>query len=78
MVAIAGDGLLDLVAHPNLKKYPWRQILVVACRDYAWLIPFVEEAEYYFLKTIIPSRKATRDFLFKKSSEDTKHGSTES
>lgn len=31
--------------------------------DYVYLVPFVEEEDYYFLKTIIPSRKATRDYL---------------
>jgi hypothetical protein len=36
---------------------------VVACDNYAYLVPFVEEAEYFFLKTVIPSRKATRDYL---------------
>jgi hypothetical protein len=32
--------------------------------DYAYLVPFVEEEDHYF-KTVIPSRKATRDFLSK-------------
>jgi hypothetical protein len=27
------------------------------------LVPFVEETDCFFLKTIIPSRKATRDYL---------------
>ena len=34
-----------------------------AGRGYAYLVPFIEEADYYFLKTVIPSRKATRDYL---------------
>jgi hypothetical protein len=38
-------------------------VLVVSCREYVHLVPLVEEDEYYFLKTIIPSRKATRDYL---------------
>jgi hypothetical protein len=36
---------------------------VVACDNYAYLVPFVEEEDYFFLKTAIPSRKATRDYL---------------
>ena len=36
---------------------------MVSYREYVYLVPSVEEDEYYFLKTIIPSRKATRDYL---------------
>ncbi|MDA8348046.1 MAG: toxin, partial [Pseudomonadota bacterium] len=42
-------------------------VLVVEWRDYAYLVPFVEEANFYFLKTIIPSRKATRDYQRKEN-----------
>jgi len=44
-------------------KYPKQRILVVDCDHYAYLLPFVEEEDYFFLKTVIPSRKATRDYL---------------
>jgi hypothetical protein len=63
VVAIEGGGLLDLLAHPNPAKYPNQKILVVATDRYAYLVPFVEQADHYFLKTVIPSRKATRDYL---------------
>lgn len=63
VLAIEGDGLLDILQHPNESKYPQQRILVVALDGYTYLVPFVEEADYYFLKTIIPSRKATRDYL---------------
>jgi len=63
VLAIEGDGLLDILQHPNETKYPNQRILVVALDEYIFLVPFVEEADYYFLKTIIPSRKATRDYL---------------
>lgn len=56
-------GLLDILAHPNQSKYPRQRVLVVSCDNYVYLVPFVEEEEYFFLKTIIPSRKATRDYL---------------
>jgi hypothetical protein len=54
---------LDVLAHPNQEKYPRQRVLVVACDSYAFLVPFVEEEDYFFLKTVIPSRKATRDYL---------------
>lgn len=51
------------LVHPNRKRYLRQMVLVVSCREYVHLVPLVEEDEYYFLKTIIPSRKATRDYL---------------
>ena len=65
VVAIDSGGLLDVLAHPNLERYPDQRVLVVACEGYVYLVPFVEEDDHYFLKTIIPSRKATRDYLKK-------------
>jgi hypothetical protein len=63
VVAIEVGGLLDILAHPNPAKYPRQRILVVTADNYAYLVPFVEDEDYFFLKTIIPSRKATRDYL---------------
>ena len=63
VLAIEGGGLLDVLQHPNPGKYPNQLVLVVAIEGYAYLVPFVEEADYYFMKTVIPSRKATRDYL---------------
>lgn len=65
VLAIEADGLLDELRHPNPDKYPNQLVFVVALDDYAYLVPYVEETDYYFLKTIIPSRKATRDYLLK-------------
>jgi len=63
VVAIESGGLLDILTHPNATKYPRQQILVVSHDGYAYLVPYVEEDAYFFLKTIVPSRKATRDYL---------------
>lgn len=64
-LAIEANGLLDELRHPNTGKYPNQSVLVVAFDSYIYLVPYVEEPEYYFLKTIIPSRKATRDYLLR-------------
>jgi len=61
---MAGD-ILDTVDHPNQKRYPGQQIHVIAIEDYVYLVPFVESDEEVFLKTIIPSRKATKTYLDK-------------
>lgn len=63
VVASQAGGLLDVLTHPNPKKHPNQRVLVVTWDGYAYLVPCVEEPEYYFLKTVIPSRKATRDYL---------------
>ena len=63
VVAIENGELLDVLAHPNPSKYPRQRVLVVPCDGYVYLVPFVEESDHFFLKTIIPSRKATRDYL---------------
>ena len=65
VVAMGAGGLLDVLPHPNQARYPDQRIRVVAADRYAYLIPFVEEDEYIFLKTIIPSRKATGAYLQK-------------
>ena len=63
VLAVEEGGLKDLLVHPNQRRYAGQVVLVVAYREYVFLVPSVEEDEYYFLKTIIPSRKATRDYL---------------
>ncbi|SRR6266581_803182 len=63
VVAIEAGGLLDIVAHPNQAKYPRQRVLVVASDNYVYLVPFVEQDDHFFLKTVIPSRKATRGYL---------------
>ena len=57
-----GD-ILDVYDHPNQERYPGQQMLVVRIDDYAYLIPFVTQNGHIFLKTIMPSRKATRKYL---------------
>ena len=60
---LLNNGLLDDLPHPNPDKYPNQRIFVIDVDGYVYLIPYVESKECFFLKTIIPSRKATRDYL---------------
>lgn len=66
LLAIDEGGILDIVEHPNQEKYPNQKVFVVDMNGYAYLVPFVEDKEKVFLKTIIPSRKATRKYIIKK------------
>ena len=61
--AISQGGLLCVMDHPNRKKYGHQKMLVVRIRNYAYLVPCVESDSEIFLKSIMPSRKATRQFL---------------
>lgn len=63
IVHIAAGDLLDIVEHPHPEKYRGQRIFIVKIRDYVWLVPFVESENEIFLKTIIPSRKATKRYL---------------
>ena len=56
-----GD-VLDDYLHPNQQKYSGQRIMVVALDNYAYLVPYVENEEELFLKTIIPSRNATEKY----------------
>jgi putative transposon-encoded protein len=58
----AGD-VVDIFEHPNQERYPGQRIMVVIVEGYAYLVPFVESEEEVFLKTIIPSRKATKQYM---------------
>lgn len=67
VVAIESGGLLDIIEHPNKGKYRNQRIFVVNIQNYVYLIPYVEDNEKYFLKTIFPSRKMTKKYLIERS-----------
>ena len=67
--AIERGGLVDVVEHPNQGRYPGQKVYVVDIEGYLHLVPFVTGTDgTRFLKTIIPSRKATRDYQRRRSS----------
>ena len=55
--------LLDDIEHPNSDKYPKQRIFVINVDNYVHLVPYVEDRQEIFLKTVIPSRKATKQYL---------------
>lgn len=60
-----GDEV-DVFDHPNQERYPNQKISVVLVDDYAYLVPYIESEAVIFLKTIIPSRKATKKYIGEK------------
>ena len=63
LASIYVGGLLDDIVHPHLERYPGQRIMVINIKGYVYLVPYVENSEYTFLKTIIPSRRMTRKYL---------------
>ena len=55
--AIIENELLDIIPHHNSRKYPNQKVMIVRIREYVFYVPFIEEKNGIFLKTIIPSRK---------------------
>ena len=62
---IENDGILETIDHPNQKKYPGQKIVFIKIEKYVYFVPFIVEGNKVFLKTIIPSRKATKKYLIK-------------
>jgi uncharacterized DUF497 family protein len=57
------EDVLDTLEHANQVTYPGQKIAVVKIGDYAYLVPYVQQGDDIFLKTIIPSRKATKKYV---------------
>lgn len=60
---IQNGDVLDVIRHPNRDRYPNQNIIILNVERYVYLVPYVKKKGTRFLKTIIPSRKATREYL---------------
>jgi uncharacterized DUF497 family protein len=63
IVCIQNGGILDVIRHYNRERYPKQKMIVLNMDGYVWLVPYVKVKGVRFLKTIIPSRKATKEYL---------------
>lgn len=63
VVLMERGDVLDTIEHPNQDRYPGQKIAIIMIDDYAYLVPYIEKSEELFLKTIIPSRKATNKYV---------------
>ena len=63
LVYIQNGSVLDIIRHPNRNRYPGQNMIVLDIDGYVWLVPYIKTGGVRFLKTIIPSRKATREYL---------------
>jgi hypothetical protein len=60
--AIDLGGLVDTLDHPDQEIYPNQKIYVIRALGYVYMVPFVRHDNVIFLKTIIPSRKAKKQY----------------
>jgi uncharacterized DUF497 family protein len=65
-LAIASGDLVDRLSHPNLSKYPNQKVFLVRIEDYIYSVPYIEDDDKIFLKTIIPNRNATKKYFGEK------------
>ena len=60
---IESEEIIDVYTHPNKEKFPNQRIFMIKIENYIYLVPFIETETEIFLKTIFPSRKATKEYL---------------
>ena len=63
---ISKDGVLDILEHPNKKKYKSQRVYIINVDGYAYACPFEDRGGERWLKTIFPSRKYTQKYLRKR------------
>ena len=63
VLAIVSGDLVGRIKHPNPEKYPNQRVFLVKIEGYIYSVPYVEDDEKIFLKTIIPNSKATKKHL---------------
>jgi len=61
-LAIASGDLVNRIKHPNPVKYPNQKVFLVNIENYIYSVPYIEDNEKIFLKTIIPNSKATKKY----------------
>jgi len=63
VILMEREDVLETIEHPNQNRYLGQKIATVRIKDYVYLVPYVQEGDEIFLKTIIPSRKATNKYM---------------
>ena len=62
---VENGNLLDVIKNPSQTKYRSQRVYVIEIEGYAYMVPYVEDDDVIFLKTIFPSRKYTKMYLRK-------------
>jgi uncharacterized DUF497 family protein len=70
VILMERKDVIEIIEHPNQDRYPKQRIAIIRIDDYVYLVPYVQESGTIFLKTIIPSRKATNKYLRTQDEKD--------
>jgi len=65
VLAIENKQIVDVLEHPNQKKYKGQKYIMVESNNYVYVVPadISDSGEECYLKTIFPSRKYTNMYL---------------
>lgn len=58
-----------IATSPGQGRFKHQRQFIVLVNQYVYIVPFVEDEQKVFLKTVIPSRKLTRRYLLGGKSE---------
>lgn len=61
--AIENNKVLKSIDNPNKKKFPKQKMMLINIKNYIYIVPYIEDENEVFLKTIYPSRKYTKRLL---------------
>lgn len=64
ILELEANRKLDVIEHPNKDRYPNQKMFIVEIDGYVYVVPFIQDEDNFYLKTIFPSRKLTRKYLF--------------
>jgi len=70
IIALEQGNLLDDREHQNKEQYSHQKQLVVQIENYAYVVPYIDGKDYWFFKTLFPSRKATSEYLLTTDSHE--------
>jgi uncharacterized DUF497 family protein len=69
VAALQNSDLIEIIPNPS-QNHPEQKCLVVNIKNYAYLVPYIENNDGIFLKTIYPSRKYSKLFIRKRQNEN--------
>ena len=57
---IVAGNFLGIEKHPSRDN---QRLMVFEVDGYAWVVPYIDGGDYYFMKTAFPSRRHTKIYL---------------
>lgn len=61
--AINNHQVIEELEHTNPHKYKNQKLMILKINDYVYCVPFIENGNHRFLKTLYASRKYKKQYL---------------